>query len=148
MPLTDNLMTFNQAVFNLIDTSKVSLGLADVWFGDQDRNPTTPCVAVEPGSKNREFNGAPRRFLVTMDSYVLVYIERIQDTQQNVKDMLTVSEAVEAVLHADAQMAGIVTHSFVMTNEPGYATRGGTLVRASRLTFRGVSQVQLPYTAP
>jgi hypothetical protein len=146
MALTDNLMTFNQAVFNLIDTNQVALGLADVWFGDQDRNPTTPCVAVEPGPKNREFNGVPRRFEVTMDSYVLVYIERIQDTQQNVKDMLNVSEAVEGVLHANAQLGGLVVHSFVMTNEPGYATRGGTLVRASRITFRGVSQVQLPYT--
>jgi len=155
MANTDNVDVFNQYLFDKLVDHQADLGMQDTWYGDQEKIPRTPCVAVEAGPKNRELNGSPRRFMVTLESYIMIYHDKIQDTQENARQAQKRAEAVEAVLHADAQMrtdpgdgnSGLVIHSFVMSNEPGYVTRGGNLMSVSRLTFRATSQVMLPYSA-
>lgn len=146
MALTDSIYVVGTAVYTLLDSRKVDLGLQDVWYGDQDKTPRTPCVAVETGPKIRTLNGAPRRTQVDMDVYLLVYHEMIRDTQENQRASEQLSEAIEAVLHEDPTLGGILIHSMVTLNEPGYATRGGALIRASRMTFSCLSQVLLPYS--
>lgn len=148
LELTDRIDTFTAAIVDLLEANKSALGLTDVWLGDQVRVPRTPCVAVEPGPKGREYNGAPRRFVVTLESYIMLYIEKVQDTQLNTQEATTLAEEVEAVLHADAQMGGLVVSSYVAQSDPGYAERSNTQFRAVRLTFRATSQKQLPYTSP
>lgn len=143
--LVDRNDVFTAAVFDAISAQKTVLGLEDVWMGDQERVPRTPCVAVEPGGKVREYSGVPRRFLITFEIYVLVYVERIQDTQKNTRQSLKLSEEVEAVLHADETMGGIVISSHVSESNAGYVVRSGTLLSAIRLTFRATSQKSLPY---
>lgn len=146
MTLTDRTDVITEAVFDKLVVNKSALGLQDVWYGDQDRMPRTPACAVEPGPKARQHNGTPRRFLVEIDVYVMLYVEKIQDTQENEREMVRLAEETEEVLHSDARLGGLVVHSFVLTSEPGYVTRGGTLLRATRLTFRTTSQKQLPYS--
>lgn len=145
MPLTDQVDVFTNAVWSLLEANKSVLGLHDVWMGDQDRLPRTPCVSVEPGMKQRELNGIPRRYQVQLEAYVMVYMDRIQDTQNNERQVLVISEAVEAVLHSDSTVGGIVIDSAVVETNPGYVNRGGTLMSATRLTFRAMSQKMLPY---
>jgi hypothetical protein len=146
LELTDRIDVFTLATVALLEANKSVLGLTDVWLGDQVRVPRTPCAAVEPGPKTREYNGAPRRFSVDLESYIMLYMEKVQDTQLSTQEVMSLAEEVEAVLHADAQMGGLVTSSYVLQNDPGYAERSGTLYRASRLTFRATSQKQLPFS--
>lgn len=145
MTLTDQVDVFTNAVWSLLQANKESLGLQDVWMGDQDRLPRTPCCSVEPGMKMRELNGVPRRYQVQLEAYIMVYLDRIQDTQNNQRQVLVLSEAIEAVLHSDSTVGGIVIDSVVVESNPGYVSRSGTLMSAVRLTFRGMSQKMLPY---
>lgn len=146
MPLTDRLDDVAQAVFNILTTNKTTLGLADVWWGDQALLPRTPAACVEPLRKTRELNGAPRRTEVMLFVQVLLFVGRIQDVQVNRKEVDAMSESVEAALHADATLGGIVIHSLVDSIDSGYATRSNTLYRASRVNLTAKSQAQLPYT--
>ena len=145
MPLTDNALIFAEAVFDKLELNKGQLGLQAVWFGDQDRLPSTPCATIEAGPKQRQLQGAPRRMLVELTTYVMLYVSIIQDSQENERLAMSLAEETEAVLHADSTFGNLVNHSYVSANDPGYAKRGGTLLRASRLTFTGQSLVQLPY---
>jgi hypothetical protein len=145
--LTDSTYEVTRAVHQLFEENKVGLGLLDVYYGDQDKLPRTPCAAVESGSKNRQLNGAPRRTLVTIDVYVIIYFGRVTDGQFNQAESEKMAEAAEALLHQNEDLNGLVIHSLVVTNEPGYVIRGGAQVKASRLTFQCTSQKMLPYSA-
>jgi hypothetical protein len=147
MTLTDRVDTITLAVQDKLELNMSALpgNVQDVWLGDQDRLPRTPCLTVEPGNKVREYNGAPRRFSVSQDTYVVCYVECVQSAKDNVELLMQVSEGVEEVLHSDAQLDGLVVSSFVVQTEMGFADRGGTKLRAARLTFRTTSQVMLPY---
>lgn len=145
--LTDNISIVARKIYSLLDENRVGLGFQDIWYGDQDKTPRTPCAAVESGPKTRELNGAPRRTMVTMTIYVLVYHEKILDVQQNQLESEKLNEAVEALLHQDAALDGLVIDSMVTNVEPGYVNRGGAKVKASRITFTCTSQKMLPYGA-
>jgi hypothetical protein len=151
MPLaqTDDVYVYSNYVYTLLNAQKVALQIVDVWFGDDAsaKLPHTPAITVEPGSKTREYNGAPRRSMNIMDLYIMVYHDKIADVQENARNALIRAEAVEAVVHADAQLGGLVIDSLVISNEPGIAERGGSLMSASRLTLRARSQTLLPYSA-
>jgi hypothetical protein len=146
---TDSVFTYADYIFQLLDDRKATLGVQDVWFGDDvsSKLPRTPAITVEGGTKTREYNGAPRRSMNTMDLYVMIYHDKIVDVQENARNALRRAEAVEAVLHEDAQLQGLVIDSMVISNEPGIADRGGSLMSASRLTLRARSQTLLPYSA-
>lgn len=150
MALTDNLYTFTNYIYNLLNTNKSSITTGSstiqaVWFGDQDRYPTTPCLSVEPGIKARRYKGVPRVYTVGFESYVTVYTERLQDTQQSVKDTLQLAESAETILHADATLGGLVVDSFTSQGDPGYVRRSGTFLTALRLTFSAQSEFRLPH---
>lgn len=150
-PYTDKVDVLTQAVFNLISNNMVTLGLKDVWFGDQDRYPRTPAVAVEPGPKKRTYNGVSRRYEVDSETYILACVERIQDTQTNLRQVLTLSEAIEDTLHADTTLSTVnsgqplIIDSYVSQTDPGYVTRKGTTLAVVRLTFFTRSQKELPH---
>lgn len=145
MPLTSSTRVLAQAVYDLVVANKVSLGLADIWYGDEDKTPRTPCVVIESGEKTRSLNAAPRRVEVTFNIYVMIYHAKLGDTQVTREQVEQLAEDVEAVLHADATIGGLVIHSLVALNEPGYASRGGALMKASRLTLQAISNQMLPY---
>lgn len=130
----------------LLTDNMAQLGLLDVFYGDQDYLPRNPCASVEPNKKTQELKGAPRRVLIELGLYVILYVSAISDTQANRRDADRLSEDVEALLHLDAQCGGQVIHSMVTSNESGWATKGSTPIRASRLTFEATSQDQLPYS--
>jgi hypothetical protein len=149
LPPTDNILVYADYIYQLLLDRKAELGLIDVWFGDDAsaKLPHTPAATVEGAPKAREYNGAPRRTMNTMDLYVMIYHDKIADVQDNARNAMRRAEAVEAVLHEDAQLNGLVIDSMVISNEPGTADRGGNLMSASRLTFRARSQTLLPYSA-
>lgn len=144
MPLTNNLLPVAQYLENLLETNKAVLGLQDVWYGDQSRIPRTPTACIDPGEKRRTLNGAPRRTLLDLTVYILIYHNPIKNIEVINRDSDGLAESVEAKIHENAQMGGLVIDSMVTAVEYGYQSRRNTLYRVSRLTVEGRSQVQLP----
>lgn len=143
--LTAKVSVVATKVHDLLEENKVSLGLQDIYYGDQDKIPRQP-ACVEAGSKGQELNGAPRRTAVTMEVFVIVYHEKVADNEENQRKAELLAEAVEDLLHQDSALDGLVIHSMVTSNEPGYVVRGGAQVKASRLTFQCTSQTMLPFS--
>lgn len=144
MPLTDKVADVIDYLFNLINTNKASLGLLDVFSADQEKLPRTPAMTLSPGRKSRTLNGAPRRTLVDLEVYGIVYIESVASISANQALSDTTTEAVETLIHTDPNFGGIVIHSMVEDIEYGYAIRGSELLRCARMTITARSQVQLP----
>jgi hypothetical protein len=144
--LTDSLTVFADWVKNYLDdeTWRTSVGIAQVLYGDQEKINVVPLVCVEPSQKSRDFNGAPRRTQIDFEIYILVYYGTLQDTQLNRAEVDRIAEAVETRLHAALTCDGLVINSLVTNLTSGAANKGGTLMRATRLTFTARSQVQLP----
>src|SRR5512139_129945 len=96
--LTDSAEVFLEKVYDILNTTKPITGLQDVWYGDQDRLPRTPCAAIEPGPKRRQYNGVPRKYQVDLASYILVYSNKVQDSQENEREAVRAAELIEQVL--------------------------------------------------
>jgi hypothetical protein len=144
MVQTSSLPVLAQYLLDKVETDKVSLGVVDVFYGDQNRFPNYPTVCVEPSDKDRELHGAPRRTQVDTTIYILIYHGKVQDVRQNLKECDILAEAVEALVHADPDLGDQVIHSLVTRVESGYATKADSIVRASRLTVVARVQEQLP----
>lgn len=121
-----------------------SLGLTDVYYGDQTNIPRTPSACVDSGEKGRELNGAPRRMMVTLEVYILIYHFKVDSAESNQRNADLLAEATEDLVHQDAKMGDRAIHSFVKRVESGYAVRGRDTFRASRMTVEIMQQEQLP----
>ena len=143
--LTGSLVDIATYLHDLVVANQATLGLADVFWGDQDRIPRTPAVAIEPDSKSRMLDGAPRRTLVEARVVLLVYHAKVQDIQVTRKQADQFAEAVETLIHTDKNLGGLVIHGMVTDLESGYAYKSGTLFRTARLIYTATSKVSLPY---
>lgn len=142
---TDSTVEQTLYLQELIEANKTGLALGDkVYYGDQEKIPFTPTVCVEAGDKRRELNGAPRRVMTPMISYILVYASKVGETGENRLTADRLSEQIETLIHANRTLDGRVIHSLVTAIEFGYLMRGNSLFRTSRLTVEGRQQVQLP----
>jgi len=121
-----------------------NLGLKKVYYGDRQKIPFSPIACIETGEKDRELNGHPRRTLVTIRNYVIIYHGNVRSASDNLQESDERAENVEILIHTDAQMGGLVIDSLVTNVESGYQLRDNTLFRASRLTVEARVQEQLP----
>lgn len=149
MPLTDSYVTVARYIETLLVNNKTTLGLQDVFYGDQERIPRTPAAVVEPGGKQRTLNGAPRRTQVDITAYVIIYHYNLKNIETLREDNDRLAEQIEATIHQDAQMKDgtgnmQVVDSMVTAVESGFQPKGNSLFRASRLTIEARSQAQLP----
>lgn len=140
MALTTRYSVFAQYVKDQLETKKTDLGLNRVIYGDQDKLPPGTVVCVEPNRKLIELNGVPRKTLITIELFVMVYIGVIQITDDNRKAADDKIEDIEDYLNELNTLEDQAIHSFVSSIESGFATKNGTLVRASRLTFTITTQ--------
>lgn len=142
MPNVDRFTPVVQAVYDLLTNSKVALGLQDVWYGDQNLIPRYPAVAVEAGPFTRQLAGIGGKGRTDNQIRVLllVYSAKIADVQTTRKATDILSETIMDKLHEDITMGNTVIHGFVTAIEPGYATRGGTLMRTTRITWEGFTK--------
>lgn len=142
--LSDSLVSFTTFIYNLILTNKTALGIQAVFYGDQQKIAVTPTVCIESDFKNRTINGLPRRTDNQLSAFVLVYHSPVQDTQVTRKQVDQLAEAIEALIHTDARMGGLVIHSLVTQTQSGFSDRAQQMFRSCRLTVQGMSQSQLP----
>lgn len=148
MAYTDKLSVVSERLFEKLEQNKDDLGLYTVLYGDQERLPGYPAVCVEPDNKDRDLNGNPRRTLVTLRVFIILYHGAIDSPQVNRRVADQKAEAVEAMIHEDPALTvnneDLVIHGMVTRMESGYVRKENTLVRASRLTYEANSQVHLP----
>jgi hypothetical protein len=145
MPLTDKMSVIAEYMYNQLLTNMGTLGLAAVYYGDQDKIPTTPVACVEPDTKTRTLNGAPRKTAVDLSLYVLVYHSGLRDPQSNRQDADILAERIEDFFHEDRTLGDQVIDCMVSTIESGYAQKTNDVMRASRLTLTARTQQMLPY---
>lgn len=140
--LFTSLNDFCQFQMQLLNANATDLGVADVWFTDQNKIPRTPAVCVEPNTKRRDYRGSAISPLldVSFENYILVYASRITDVQQNAVDAVVLAELIEDLIDADNQMQGQMIATLVTLVEYGIANKSGMLMRSARITVTGMTQ--------
>jgi hypothetical protein len=145
MPLTDSLATVTRYLFDKFDSLQDALGLQDVFYGDQDSIPRSPCLCVEPGPKNRVIGGVNRRSDNTFYIYLILYHSEVRSSQANMEEVTLLAEQIEAVVHQDPRLGGLVTHCFCSEVAPGYARKAtGGPMRAARITVEAMDKTNIP----
>jgi hypothetical protein len=159
MTLTSSTYTLAQYVVDKIKsnyTTPVVPGIpgapGDVYYGDQDRIDAGVVICVEPNDKARTLNGVPRKTLVDIELYVLVYFGKLQALELNRAQADQTIDLLEKLLHLDPRMNqpaggsadGLCIHSLVTKTESGFSNKNNTLIRTARLTFTIRTQELLP----
>lgn len=143
--LMSEIITYQKA---RIENAKATLGLKDVFLGDQQRIPRTPALAVEPGDMRDILDGAPRRVNRTFVFYLMVYHNKVQSEQITRLEAQLFAEQVQQFIHDDPWFGErpnhLVDHSLVTSNESGYASRSNSLLVTNRLTVEATRKIQLP----
>lgn len=144
--LTDSSEVIATYIYNKLNdpTNKTAMQVIDVWYGDQTILPRTPAICVAPGNKRRQFQGATFRTLNNIETYVWVYYGKLQDVQQNLHGVMTITDAIELLVHSDLKLGGNVVAVLCTQSEPGIAQKSGDLMMAARLTFESMSKTTLP----
>jgi hypothetical protein len=144
MALTDSLVVMAQYLHDLIAANQVTLGVQDVFYGDQVKIPRTPTVCVESDLKNRTLSGTARKVDLTMTCFILIYGSAVAEVQSKRKAVDVLAESIEGLIHANSTLGGNFIHSFIPTMQSGLANKSGTQFRSSRLTVQALSQTLLP----
>ena len=142
--MSDNLNTSRASIIGQYIVTKfeedTSLGFEAVYYGDQDLIPHTPTMCVDTGITGRELAGAPFRTINHIQIFLLIYHSPMSNSQKSRLECDQFTEAVVAKMHEDLNLNGLVIHGYCTSLEPGYATRGGALLRASRITWEGLTK--------
>lgn len=147
--LTDDIVLVAKALQKIIEDNKRALGIKDVFYGDQDRIPRSPGLCVETGETNRELNGAPRRVLVKMTVYLLVYHNALKAGaagQREENDALAKAVQTEIHKNENKDLGGLIIHGYCTNAEMGYLQKQDSLWQVTRITHESTSQVLLPYS--
>jgi hypothetical protein len=149
MTHTDNIVVLSKAIRDKIEANKSSLGINRTFYGDQATLPTTPSLCVEPGEKSRDLSGAPRRTMVSITIYLLLYISHIATEQANREKSDLLAEQLEDFIHQDPYIKDAngedrVIDSMVTKVEFGYQNKRDSLYKTAMLTIEAKVQTQLP----
>lgn len=141
MPLTDSSVAVTQAIFDLLDVAREDLGLAAVHYGDTALTPEYPSIMVESGPKGRPLvSSGTRRFALELTSFVNVLHGAVQDVDTTKKETEELAEAIEVELHKDYTLGDLVIFGHVVAMDPGVILRPSVVLRATRLTWQGISR--------
>jgi hypothetical protein len=126
-----------QYIQNLLkaDVNIQTLGVRDVFYGDQIKVPRTPAIAVESGITTRVPYEASLRTQNRFPVYILCYYGKIQDIQANRLQSDQLAEAVDVALTTDPRLGGLIVFGYIAAIDPGIAVRSGAMLRATRITF-------------
>lgn len=144
MALATNMSQIAEYLVTLINTNRVSLGVDNVYYGDQQKLDAGVIVCVEPDEKVRILKGATRRTDLTFTLQIFVYHSLLQSPITSRKQNDICAEAVETLIHSYPRLGGLAIHSLVTTIQSGVVTKSNSLVRASRLQFEAKSEQILP----
>lgn len=127
-----------QALTDKIETNKVSLGIAGVYYGEQNAVPAFPAVMVAGSPLQREIHGT-RTFMLTFTVFIYVIDAKLSiGKSARIKVDLQEARAITSLIHTDKTLGGNIIFGFISGEEPGVLATGmGSAVVGTRLTFTG-----------
>lgn len=145
MTLTISMVDVAEKIFDLL-TANTNLGLAVVYYGDQNRLADTPAACVEPSIKNNNLktSAMARKLDPEIITEIIIYHSPIQSTQVTRLECDRFGEAVETFINTKRDLDGLIIHGYVTTLESGYVEKTGQIMRACRLTHKSITQGYLP----
>jgi len=145
-----------QRIFDILEANKTALigDAASLFYGDQNRLPTTPTLCVEAGPTTRPLAGAasPGGMIVNNhECYILLYHAVVQSGSVTKKQSEQIASGIVNFLdqnHLRLQLPptdiqGIVIHGYCVSIDPGYSIKEGTLYQAVRIVWQGTSKTRL-----
>lgn len=146
LPCTDSQYVVADYLFTMLRTAKglFTPAIREVFYGDQKRIPETPALTVAASEKRRALVGAPRRVENTFHVFINLFVFNVRDVALNHREADQLAEAVEAKIHEDVALGGLVIHSMVMLNESGFLNRDNSQFRGNRLVVEATSRTLLP----
>lgn len=146
MPQTKSLYVVGQALVSLLKKNWESMGLPspdNVYYGEQQRYPSFPAIAVDPGAATRELTQTGMQATITFNVAIIVYYGQLVGARDAREASDKLAQAVVDILDQDKKLGDLVIHSLVGSIEPGYAAVAGAIVRATRLSWTGFSKLQI-----
>ncbi len=132
-----DMSIITQAIVDLLKGDE-TLGLKEVYYGDQGGIPSVPSATVELGNKTRDYNQTGLMTNVVPDIHIVIYHGLVADVQKIKKDLDQFVQAVEDLLHEDNTLGGLVISGIVSSVEPGIAVVGKAQFYAHRMTWTAV----------
>lgn len=149
MAHTDKSTVLAIALRDKIIANKEALGLATddfVAYGDHNNIPGGRAITVASGTKTRELAGVAGpggRTLNTMEVVISVFSMVLEQEQIARLAVDQMAEAVEALLHTDTTVGGIIIHGFVRDWVPGIIYRETSMFRVVQLHFVGQTKTNV-----
>lgn len=151
--LSNSTLVIAKRYQEILTAAKVTLGLQDVWFGDQSIVPRTPAVCIEPGLKRRNFDGVPDMTMMNIDTIILLYHSQVivnGGQQQARSDAITFAEDIEEFLHVNhprlfnaTATQQLTIQGFCTDFDPGYSYKSRSLYHAVQMTWTNLTKVSL-----
>lgn len=135
-----------QAIVDVIDAAKNSLGINKVHYGDQVSIPKPPVVIVEGVRAVRNLNETGHTVRNELATEILVFAASVNQPRATRKTAIVLAESVADlfVTPTARNLGGIIVHGYVSEINPGYSRRGdGPLLHTVQLTWIGKSQGRL-----
>jgi len=146
-PHTDQDEVVAQAIFDLIEANKISLLLDDVLWGNQTMIPRASAAIVQALGKTRQLAGvsAPGgRTLNRLMVSVELHWSKVGPEEIERKAVDARATAVEALVHSDVTLGGIIIHGFFEQVDRGETTFvNNSMFRTVRMAFAGQSKTYL-----
>jgi hypothetical protein len=130
-------------MFDIVTAAKETLGIEQVFYGDQDLIGATPAVAVETGPLTQTLAGVSYRTENTFVVFFLVYHGELRNKQATKKACEELAEAIRTEVNANLTLDGLVLQGNVTNIEPGYAIRSNTMMRTTRISWTGISKTRI-----
>jgi hypothetical protein len=131
-------------LMDLFEQNTAELGLAALYYGDQQKIPLTPALCLEPDEKPRELKGAQRMTRVSFRIHMILYYSHVGSIQDNRRQADKLADAIETLVHTKPTLDGLVIHGMCTDTVSGYVTKDRSMIRASRVTYEALSQKLLP----
>ena len=146
MPLSTSLYEVTNAIYETLENEKVALGIATVYFGNQNLVPEFPSVWVASSRLERQLAapGSTHKWALGFRVMVTLVHGKIQSSEINAREEEQLSEAIEAKLHEDLKLGERVIFGMVTLREPGQIPIMDNVqrhfLRATRMTWEADSR--------
>lgn len=120
-------------IYNLLDTNKVALGLAQVWYSDDEWSAPYPSAVLSAGGLSREPHATQTFRVVLQVSIYIMHANMSVDHKTRTREDLLFAEGVSDFLHTDKKLGGNVINGMVTSENPGVVNRpkGAAVVSTS-----------------
>lgn len=146
MTHTDQAVEVALAIKAAIEDKKIELAIDEIYYGNQNNIPVGIAVSVTAARKTRELvgvQGPGGRVDNNMFTLIRVYNSRVNSEADERLYVDQLGESIEAVLHEDTTLGGIIIHGFVESIDNGIVYREGSNFRTVELIHRARTRTLL-----